>query len=146
MASIKFDYFPYPFIPKSGSTPKLIFRPNVSIRLGLAKNHTIFPYEFNCVLDSGADNNLFHSSLGEAIGLNIKKGRERIVMGIGGAGIKVYNHQIKIYVGTYSFNTNADFCEHQSMSLLGRDGFFKFFKKVTFYENEQYLELNTETK
>lgn len=95
----------------------------------------------NCLLDSGADRNLFPAQWGEAVGIKIKAGKETIHYGIGNNDIKAYRHTVKLYVGTYSFETQVDFSSQQSLPLLGRTGFFSCFKQIIFNERGKVVSL-----
>ncbi|HUV72062.1 MAG TPA: hypothetical protein VMW25_03565 [Clostridia bacterium] len=53
--------------------------------------------------------------------------------------VSAYTHKIKIYVQTISFDTQIDFSYEIDYPLLGRDGFFNKFKKITF--NGECVEL-----
>ena len=73
--------------------------------------------------------------------MNIKSGKVNQHMGIGGASVIAYRRTIKLYMGSYSFETEADFSSQQQLPLLGREGFFKFFKRVSFDEQGKMIEL-----
>lgn len=93
------------------------------------------------MVDSGSDRNLFPAKLGESIGINIKSGNLRPILGIGKDNvIDAYTHKIKIFIADRSFDSEADFSYEQQAPLLGRDGFFKFFKKVEFKEKNKTVE------
>lgn len=59
--------------------------------------------KFEAVIDSGASICMFHSSIGESIGLNIEKGEKDQTIGVSGAPTVMYRHKIHLHVlGTYS--------------------------------------------
>lgn len=133
--TISFNYTPFPYIDFKTKKEKLIYRPLVSFRL--ASGHTISKYLFHALLDSGADHNLFPAAFAPSVGLNIKKGKLVEHMGIGGVSVLAYRNSIKIYIGSRIIQTEADFSENQKIPLLGRTGFFKFFKSVRFEEDNR---------
>lgn len=92
------------------------------------------------MVDSGSDRNLFPAKLGELIDIDIKSGDIRPIQGIGNSNIISYTHEIRIYIAGHSFETEADFSYEQQSLLLGREGFFKFFKKIEFKEKEKSVE------
>lgn len=140
MSVIKFNYFPTVFVDPYRKGHYLYDqRPYIPIRLSY--RHNFSKIETLCLLDSGADRNLFHSSLGESVGITIKKGKLVEHRGIGGISLLAYRHKIKLFVGTYSFETEADFSKDQTVSLLGRGGFFAFFKAITFKERDKVVNL-----
>lgn len=96
---------------------------------------------FHALLDSGAGKNLFPAELGELLGMKIKKGKTTSILGIGDIEIKGFTHRIKIFVGTASFETEADFSYEQRVPLLGRNGFFNHFERVIFREDARTIEL-----
>lgn len=138
MSVITYDYLPTPHIIND----KLIavYTPVVPVRL--SANHKIYPYIIDCLLDSGADFNLLPAVVGEKMGLKIKKGRKTEHIGIGNIGITAYVHSVKLFVKNYSFKTEMHFSYDHRIPLLGRDGFFKYFKKITF--DQEDLKLNLE--
>lgn len=48
--------------------------------------------KFEAVIDSGASICMFHSSIGESIGLNIEKGEKDQTIGVSGAPTVMYRH------------------------------------------------------
>lgn len=127
------DYFVDPATGKSS----YITRPFVKIRLKY--NHKIDKFPTVCLLDSGADRNLFPSQWGQVLGINIYKGVERTHTGIGGTKLTSYTHNVGLYFGSYLFQTEVDFSDIQIFSLPGRVGFFKYFKSIVFDEENKTL-------
>lgn len=133
----KFTYRPYP--GKDLQTGKLIevFRPTVPI---VVSYKGVLSWEVQALVDSGSDRNLFPAKLGELVNIDIRKGNVRPIEGIGNSSIRAYTHRIKIYIASYNFETEADFAYEQQSLLLGREGFFNFFKKIEFKEKEKSVE------
>ena len=133
----KFTYHPYP--GKDLKTGKMveIFRPTVPI---VVSHKGVPSWEIQALVDSGSDRNLFPAKLCELIDIDIKSGDIRSIQGIGNSNIDAYTHKIKIHIAGYSFETEADFSYEQQSLLLGRDGFFKYFKKIEFKEKEKSVE------
>lgn len=140
MPVISFDYLPRPYVSKN----KLIaiYTPIIPIRL--SANYRIYPYSINCLLDSGADFNLLPADIGEELGLKITKGKKVEHLGIGNIGIVAYRHPAKLFIKNYMLKTEIDFSYDHKIPLLGRHGFFAFFKRVTF--NEENLRVDLEYK
>lgn len=136
-----FKYLSFPISNKKNEIIGEICRPQIPIRISY--KHKLLGYLISALIDSGADNNLFPSYFGQKIGLNIKKGEEFNIGGIGNIGIKAYRHKIKIFVDSYSFETYVDFSDDQQTPLLGREFFFKFFKNISFDENKKIVSLKT---
>ena len=75
---------------------------------------------------------MFHSSVGESIGLNIEKGEPSETVGVSGAATKMYLHNVSLYILGNMFKIRAGFTNELPLAgLLGRTGFFEHFK-VTF--------------
>ncbi len=132
---LQFDYRPFPYRDPKTKKGKIIYRPVVAFRMSY--EHTVSKYLFNALLDSGADNNLFPATLASFVGLNIKKGKLVEHFGIGGVSVLAYRNKIKIYLGSKSIQTEADFSIEQRIPLLGRTDFFRFFKSIRFEENNK---------
>ena len=75
---------------------------------------------------------MFHSSIGESIGLNIGKGEEGETTGVSGKPTKIYLHNVSLYVPGHIIKIRAGFADELPIAgLLGRVGFFEHFK-ITF--------------
>lgn len=101
------------------------------IRLRLEYNGKISPTPITCLIDSGCDNNLFPSSWGRSLGIKIENGAPANYIGIGKSSLEGYRHLVKIHIAdsNISFKTIVDFSDEQQIPLLGRGGFFFYFKK-----------------
>lgn len=139
MPVIRFDYTPEVFINPKTEKVNYVYRPLIDIRL--CYKHNFGKNLVGCLLDSGADKNLFPASWGQSVNIEIKKGELVRHYGIGDKDIIAYRHKIKLYVGSFSFETNADFSFEQGFPLLGREGFFKYFKKIVFNEKGRFVNL-----
>lgn len=140
MPLVKFDYTPEVFFNEKIRKVQYIYRPLIPIRL--MYKHRFGKFPVNCLLDSGADKNLFPAQWGEAVGIKIRSGGEITHYGIGSNDVKCFRHKVALFIGAYRFETEADFSFEQSFPLLGRDGFFRHFKKITFHEKEHLVELS----
>lgn len=139
MASFKFPYAEEFYYKPGTEEPSRIFRPKIPIRMKYKNNFNKWP--ISCVLDSGADYNLFPASWGISVGIAIKKGQGLIMYGIGGKEIKAYRHNISLFVNHYSFDTTACFSLDQQVPLLGRNDFFIHFDKVILEQKKLLVEL-----
>ncbi len=138
MPSLKFPYIPETLIsPITQKAIGTIYRPKIPVRLSY--NHKVVPFPVESLIDSGSDTNLFPAQWGQVAGINIKKGSFKQIVGIGNAAMHAYTHRVKLYIGTYSFNTDVDFGLTQQVPLLGRTGFFNQFSEVKFLEPEKKI-------
>ncbi len=123
-----------------------ILRPVIEIKL--KSNSKSLRYEV--LVDSGADFCIFHSEVGEALGIDIKTGKPREVFGVGGKASLYYLHKLEIEVGGWPFEIEAGFMPDVSgrimpYGLVGQKGFFdNFIVKFDFSKEE--IELKSRTK
>ena len=79
------------------------------------------------LIDSGADYCLFHATIGEQLGLEIKKGTPLTFYGTSGEPQKAYFHNITFKIGGHEHVANVGFSyemEKLAYGILGQDGFF----------------------
>ncbi len=131
------NYHPFPYIDKKTNTIKDFFRPTVPIQI-IYKGK--ISYLFQALVDSGSDRNLFPADIGEALGIDIKNGKQNPIYGIGGIKVIAYTHTVTLVIENYKFETEIDFCYKQKDPLLGRSGFFSHFKRVDFKETKRVID------
>lgn len=102
------------------------------IRVSLGKKHAQRSRPFEAMVDSGAADCMFHSSIASAIGIKLDSGRKEQRTGISGACGDVWVHSVQLYVGMDLHTIEAAFSPELPVAgLLGRSGFFEFYK-ITF--------------
>lgn len=137
----------YPYVSfeveaAQNSTRKLaVWRPMVEIIVLFGNNYVSYPV----IVDSGADFNIFHGGLLEALGGKLTKGRKRKIVGLGDQPLKGYKHKIELKLpGENKFITSAIFSnqipEH-AFGVLGQEGFFDKFE-VCFDYNAKKMEIS----
>lgn len=135
-----YDYLPIPRKDsKTGRIIGQIYYPVIPIKL--CYKHHIFKYLIHSLVDSGSDRSLFPAEIGENIGIKIRNDLSQEIIGIGGIKIIAFTHEVKIYLKNLKINTFVDFSYEQKVPLLGRDGFFSYFKTVNFREKDKVIEL-----
>ena len=105
-----------------------VLRPVVPIKLknkGSEIGHEV-------LVDSGADLCIFDAQIGEAIGIDIKKGKLQQVFGVGGKSSVFYLHKVTIEVGGWSYEIKAGFMPNvagriMQYGIVGQKGFFDIF-------------------
>ncbi len=105
-----------------------ILRPVVEIKLRSGSKFL----RYEVLVDSGADFCIFNAEVGEALGLDIKKGKMQQVFGVGGKVALYYLHKVNIEVGKKSFEIEAGFMPDVAgrmmpYGLVGQRGFFENF-------------------
>ena len=92
-------------------------------------------YRFYPYVDSGADISLFTRSDCELLGLKLRSGIFRPVLGIGRVEIPAYVHEISVKIGDEEFNARMAFADSDEVPrVLGRSEIFKRFR-ITFDED-----------
>lgn len=132
----------YSYIPQVYKNPNTnqfvqIYMPMVPIRISYPHGQ-LFPY-FDAVVDSGSDRNLFPMSLATYLKISFRKTKPNKVYGIGSGYIEAFPTNINLWLGTNSYQTEADFSPKQRIPILGRHGFFDLFKSVKFDEKGQFV-------
>src|SRR5437867_12765324 len=83
-----------------------------------------------CLVDSGADECLFHASIGRSLGIDLHSGMHKVFDGIAGS-IEAYMHPVEIQIQDFSerVKMEAGFTESAGVhAILGQVGFFENFK------------------
>lgn len=102
---------------------------------------------YEVLVDSGADICIFNSEVGEALGVDVKQGKAREVFGVGGKASVYYLHKVKIGVGGWEYDIEADFMPDVAgrvmpYGIVGQKGFFENFI-VKFDMIKEEIELKT---
>ncbi|OGD70180.1 hypothetical protein A3I18_00935 [Candidatus Campbellbacteria bacterium RIFCSPLOWO2_02_FULL_35_11] len=107
-----------------------VLRPVIPIKLK-NKNQEI---GYEVLVDSGADMCIFDAEIAEIIGIEVKKGNPKEVMGVGGKSSLYYEHKVVIDVGGWSYEIIAGFMPNVTGTgnimphgLVGQKGFFENF-------------------
>ena len=87
---------------------------------------------YEVLVDSGADICIFNSEIGEAIDIDIKRGKQKEVFGVGGKSSVYFLHDVEIEVGGWSYRIEAGFMPNvsgnvMSYGVVGQKGFFNNF-------------------
>ena len=124
MKSRSFDYRKIPnyLVPRQ----RWIKRPMLQVTLfnGMKRQQVV------CLVDSGADDCVFHSSLGRSLGIDLEGGEPKRYNGIAGS-VEAYIHRIEIQVQGFEERVNllAGFTESAGVhAILGQAGFFENFR------------------
>ena len=115
-----------------------ILRPVIPIKLK-NQNQEI---KYEVLVDSGADFSLFNSEIGEAIGIDVKKGKVKQIFGVGGKAALYYLHKVNIEIDKKTFEIEAGFMPDVAgrimpYGVVGQRGFFEnFIVKFDFKKEE----------
>ena|SRR2546423_9015079 len=83
-----------------------------------------------CLVDSGADESLFHTSIAENLGIELETGIRKTFNGISGS-IYAYAHKVEIEVQGFERRVGIDvnFTDSDGVhAILGQRGFFENFE------------------
>lgn len=118
-------------------TPERSFFPIIPLKLRYQKEVV----EAFALIDSGATISIFRPEVAEQLGIQVEKGKEIFLTGIGGR-IKGYLHNLKIEVASKEFYCPLIFSYEFTVSfnLVGREKFFKNFV-IAFDEKKKKLKL-----
>jgi hypothetical protein len=106
-----------------------IKRPKVQARISYGDRHE----DLICLVDSGADDCMFHSSIADLLGIDLKTGKLKRYGGVGaGMLVEAYLHDIEleIYGLGDRISISAAFSEQfsQKSGLLGQSGVFETYQ------------------
>ena len=123
---MRIPYKLFPVVPNTFPFVDTIWRPvlNVSFFYGHQQSRRI-----ETIVDSGSPVCLFQASIGDALGMDVRKGIEGPFGGAtGGSGGKAYYHNIRLVAAGDSLEIRAGFSYELSVpGLLGQIGFFDNF-------------------
>ncbi len=126
---MQLPYRSFPIAPSNKLVPNQteLLRPVIQIDFQTVKGS----FGYAVLIDSGADYCLFHGSIGEQLGLDVKKGKVLGFYGTSGRNQVAYFHEITFAIQGQSITTLVGFSygiESLSVGLLGQYGFFDKFK------------------
>ena len=119
-----------------------VYLPLLTVRLFRGNSYN----DVRCLMDSGADDCLFHASVARNLGINVTSGEPKDYIGIGGQAHEGYLHTVDLQI--FGFNERvkieAGFSEYVKISLLGQSGFFENYE-VTFRGYRKSFEIKSRT-
>lgn len=119
-----------------------LYKPLIDVYIGNPHNNIIHTEPIECLVDSGADFNLFPSGFASYVGIhNIVNGEELAFGGIGNDRYIGYRHTLSLFL-PQRHDVDVYFSTLQRVPILGRIGFFDQFKRVVFDEYRKRLLLN----
>jgi hypothetical protein len=88
--------------------------------------------QFDALVDSGAEHNVFSLEIAEEVGLSLRKARHVIVVGAGGQEIDGFLTKVELQLARHPWTAPTIFsAAGERRAILGQIGFFAFFT-VTF--------------
>ncbi len=136
MVNLEFPYKQLKACPFSFSRRSIIFsRPIIPVILIYQKKFV----QFEALIDSGADYNIFHGDIAVYLGMKLNKGARRNISGISGGEIKGYEHRLTLKIEPCAYKTKVVFSNQipsNSLAVLGNKGFFDKFIVKFDYSNK----------
>ena len=136
---MKFVYQEFEILPSPATIRKsLVYRPIIPVILINNKGFI----EYQALIDTGADFNVFEAGIAQYLGLRITSGNKRLITGLGGEKLKGYEHNLSLRIAGKQYKTKVIFSNQippYSFGVLGNKGFFDYFK-VTF-KYPSYIEV-----
>ena len=131
----------YPYLTVLNNDPngKHFRRPVIDVEIfGPEKSISTF-----ALLDSGADNCLFHLEYAKAIGIDLDKCKKSATIGVEGGKMEIYLADIEIKVkGLEKIKVPVGFIKSNSVNgLLGQIGFFDQ-NRIKFERGHNIFEIN----
>ena len=126
---MRITYKSFPYHNRAFPGQRRVWRPVLTVKIlyGHASSKKL-----EAIVDTGSDCCLFHSGVGEAIGIKLRDGLEGDLGAvIAGPSSRVYYHDVRLVVGTEVIEIKAGFSQALTFNLLGQAGFFENFA-VTF--------------
>ena len=121
---MEFTYKPIKVAPTTASQKrKTLWRPIIPVILRYGK--ALVGYE--ALIDSGADFNVFDAGIALILGITLKRGKKRQIVGIGNQILKGYEHQVKLRISNSEYLAPVIFSQQipdYSFEVLGNKGFF----------------------
>lgn len=121
--------FKYRKLPDNTSPTGFQRIPALQVRLFYGGKHT----DVRCLIDTGATDCIFHSSIADVLGIDLKAGKAKPYTGIANQSINAYLHRIQMQIHGFSDRIvlEAAFTEESQIPLLGQAGFFDNYR-ITF--------------
>ena len=110
----------------------------------IAIHHGSSVLDYEVLIDSGADINLFGYQVGEYLGIDPANGRIATMMGATGEPQDFYIHPVAIEVAGQTFEIQAGFAraiDDKPYGIVGQQGFFDLFE-ITFNLAREQVELS----
>lgn len=137
--ALKFPYKKFPSSPNEAFPDhKFAQRPVIPITI----KHLNKKIDYLTLIDSGADFCIFHSEIGEYLGLDIKSGKKLEFFGVTGDKKVSYFHKVTLNIGGHDKVCYCGFApdftaNKMPYGILGQKGFFEIFKVSMDYKKNR---------
>jgi hypothetical protein len=134
--------FNYRKVPDDTKPEGWALVPMLNVRLFYRGKHK----DVRCLIDSGADDCLFHASIARSLGIDLANDRLKQYAGVDSRPFDAHVHTIELEIQNYHerITIEAGFAEDCNLSLLGQSGFFDNYE-VTFRKYRGTFEIKSRT-
>lgn len=115
------------------------YRPYIFVELMYKKRRSSYP--LRALVDSGSDHNIFPSEFAREIGLDYKNEIKYKTTTVNEYAFTVYGNRVKLVIRDTELETIIYFGDNVKIPILGRNGFFNYYKKVSFFVKNKTFEL-----
>lgn len=135
----KIDFEPDLSFNRATQQWEFMYRPYLFVKLINRKRSS--GNVIKTLVDSGSDHNIFPAEFATEIGLNYKKGTKRETTAVNEYAFVVYGNRVKVEYDGKTFETIIYFGDNVKIPVLGRNGFFNYYRKVSFDVKNKVFEL-----
>lgn len=137
---MRFPYKKFHVSSRPGSRLVSVCRPVIPIHVCCGRLRVAY----EALLDSGADFSIFHAEIGEAIGLDVRRGSPITFAGVGGATCRGFRHPVSLALGAWSGRCGVVFAYGLNMpyGILGQAEIFNRFH-IAFSRRDGWVELRS---
>ena len=135
---MKFPYKKFVAQSRPGGSTSVVARPVIPVHLASGTSRVAC----EALVDSGADYSIFHAQIGEAIGMEIRKGRRMLFAGVAGVTQEGFRHSVRLGVGKWRLPCDVVFAYGLKIpyGILGQAELFESFV-VVFDREAGWLDL-----
>lgn len=134
--------FSYTKIPDISDPKGYVLAPEIRVSLFYRGSRE----DLRCLLDTGASDCIFHSSVASSLGINLTSGTPKTYFGADLHPFQGYLHTVELQIYNYHerIEIEAGFSDDCPLSLLGQNGFFDNYE-VTFRRYRNNIEIKSRT-
>jgi predicted aspartyl protease len=134
--------FSYTKLPDNTEPKGYVLVPQIRVSLFYKGNRD----DIRCLLDTGANDCIFHSSIAANLGIDLTSGKPKTYFGADLHPFQAYLHTVELQIHNYHERilVEAGFSDDCPLSLLGQKDFFDNYE-VTFRRYRNSFEIKSRT-
>ena len=121
---MKFPYKKFAVQSRPAGPASIVSRPVIPVHLQCGVRRVAC----EALVDSGADYSIFHAQIGEAMGMEVRRGRRVLFAGVAGITQEGFRHSVKLEVGRWRFPCDMVFAYELKIpyGILGQAELFQW--------------------